>query len=429
MTAATNHGADRAATRGRGAARSLAERRLLAQVWAASRLFLLVVLLVVITQEPRRFRDALGNWDVQHYLTVARDGYADPKEMAFFPGLPAVLRLFEAVHVPMWLTGAVLAIVCSALAAGALYRIAGPASSSSTGPGGLVAAGLWLVAPTAVFTTVAYTEAPFCAAAFWAWERARRGRWAEAALLATVACSFRVSGLFLVGALLVLALVGDGPHSAPHAGRSSGRRGGRGRVGTGLPPLTVRLRHAAWLLVPAAALLAWTWYLHGLTGSWTAWFDAQKEGWGRGLHTPRESWEATWRAAQPSSWPDRPRVAWVFTAEIVSMAVGLATTVICLLRRRWASASWVAVMLVAFGTSVWWMSISRAALLWFPTFVLVGEFAAWATRGRATSGRSASSRSSWFRAAGQVLVALLFAACLVANAVWAWLFFRGDWAG
>lgn len=398
----------------REAARVLAERRLLTQIWTASRLLLVVVLLVVVTQEPRRLRDTLGNWDVQHYMTVARDGYADPKEMAFFPGLPAIMRLLDVVHVPMWLTGALLALVCSALAAWALYRIASPQGSGGTsgpgGPGAVTSAALWLVAPTAVFTTVAYTEAPFCAAAFWAWERARRGRWFEAALLATVACSFRVSGLFLVGALLVMAVVGDG--DASPAPRS---RGGRRQPPPALPE---RLRHAAWLLVPALSLLAWTWYLHGLTGSWTAWFDAQKEGWGRGLHTPRESWEATWRAAQPQSWPDRPRVAWVFAAEIASMAVGLLTTVICLVRRRWASASWVAVMLVAFGTSVWWMSISRATLLWFPTFVLVGELVAWSDRGRGLR-----------RTLGQVLAGLLFLGCVVADAVWAWLFFRGDWAG
>ena len=44
-----------------------------------------------------------------------------------------------------------------------------------TGMSGRHRAVLWLFAPTAVFTTVPYTESLFCAAAFWAWERARRG--------------------------------------------------------------------------------------------------------------------------------------------------------------------------------------------------------------------------------------------------------------
>jgi hypothetical protein len=369
--------------------RGLAPEPLFWQVWAASRVLLAIVLMVVVIRDRRRFSDALGNWDVQHYLTVAREGYANPQEMAFFPGLPAVLRLVAQVGVPMWLTGALFALVCSALAAWALHRI-----------GGLVPAALWLVAPTAVFTVVGYTEAPFCAAAFWAWERARRGHWFAAALLATVACSFRVSGLFLVGALVVLALVGDG---------ATGRRR---RRDTGRP------RQAWWMLVPTAALVAFSWYLHSLTGSWTAWFDAQKAGWGRGVHSPRESFDATWRAAQTVAWPDRPRVAWVFRAELVSMAVGIVTTLVCLAKKRWASAAYVGVMLVAFGTSVWWMSISRAVLLWFPLFLVVGELA----------GRADRKRDFWCGTVVKALVVCLFAACITADVVWAWLFFHGDWA-
>ena len=64
----------------------------------------------------------------------------------------------------------------------------------------------WLFAPTAVFTVVPYTESLFCAAAFWAWERARADQWWAVALLAAAACTLRVSGLFLVGALFVLIL-------------------------------------------------------------------------------------------------------------------------------------------------------------------------------------------------------------------------------
>ena len=57
-----------------------------------------------------------------------------------------------------------------------------------------------------MFTTVPYTESLFCAAAFWAWERARADRWPAAAVLAASACTLRVSGLFLIGALLVMII-------------------------------------------------------------------------------------------------------------------------------------------------------------------------------------------------------------------------------
>ena len=110
--------------------------------------------------------------------------------MAFFPGLPTLLAGGLALGIPVAVGGVVLSLVCSAVAAGALLRLGGP-----------WAAVAWLFAPTAVFTTVPYTESLFCAAAFWAWERARADRWAAAAVLAAAACTVRVSGLFLLGAL------------------------------------------------------------------------------------------------------------------------------------------------------------------------------------------------------------------------------------
>ena len=104
-----------------------------------------------------------------------------------------------------------LSLAGSAVAAAALLRLGGP-----------WAAVAWLFAPTAVFTVVPYTESLFCAAAFWAWERARADRWAAAAMLAAAACTLRVSGLFLVGALFILLITTRAPTGTP---RSAGPPG------------------------------------------------------------------------------------------------------------------------------------------------------------------------------------------------------------
>ena len=120
-----------------------------------------------------------------------------------------------------------LSLAGSAVAAAALLRLGGP-----------WAAVAWLFAPTAVFTVVPYTESLFCAAAFWAWERARADRWAAAAMLAAAACTLRVSGLFLVGALFVMLITTRGtnwPHQ-DQPGHLAGRAaGGDGRL-RHLPP-------------------------------------------------------------------------------------------------------------------------------------------------------------------------------------------------
>jgi len=328
-------------------------RRLLALAWAASRSGLLVVLLLVVVLRGIHPFTAVSTWDVQHFMAIARQGYATTESRAFFPGLPGLMDAGTMLGLPMELTGALVGLVGSALAGAALFRLGGGRAGL-----GVLPAALWWIAPTTVFTFVGYTEAPFCAAAFWAWERWRKGHWLSGALLATVACTFRVSGLFLVGALVVLTLLGDDDPEQV------------------LPEEPVeRFRLLPWLLLPVAALTAHAWHLQWVTGSWTAWYQAQVSGWNRGLTSPWDALLHTWNAAQPASWPDRPEVPVVFALEIVSMLVGLAATAVLLRRRKWASASWIGVQLIAFGTSYWYMSINRAVLLWFPLWLLLAELA------------------------------------------------------
>lgn len=388
--------------RSRAVARAAQPALAVAITWAASRLLLVGVLLWVVTGN-RPMRDALRGWDAAIYTRLAEHGYTKDTDVAFFPGLPLVLRGMHALGADTALAGALLSFLCSGLAAWALYRLGsrgwgfGPASQPATGA---VAAGLWLLAPTTVFTSVAYTEAPFCAAAFWAWERARDKHFAQAGVLAALACSLRISGLFLVVALLVLALVGNGDDEVWRDDWS------------------IRLKDAAWLLLPLAVLGAYAWWLHGRTGSWTAWFQAQQAGWGRKFTHPKDAFLHTWRAAQPERWPGRRLVAPVFFAEIVAMAVGLVTTLACLLRKRWAEATWVGVQLAAFGTSYWYMSVNRAVLLWFPLFLMLG----------AILGRPFQRRGRRGGELETLTLGVLGTLSVILAATWAWLYYSGQWA-
>lgn len=354
--------------------------RLVVQTWFASRALLVVALLWAMLHSGQSLGNALSNWDTQHFVAIARNGYAVSADMAFFPALPAVLRAFAAIGVPMVVTGVALALVASALAAWALYRI-----------GGVAAACFWLIAPMTVFTIVPYTEAPFAAAAFWAWERALSQRWLQAALLAAIACGFRVSGLFLVAALAVLALMQA----------RGGRRGAR----------------LALLVLPLAVVAGYVVYLHSLTGDWMAWFHAQQAGWSRsGVHSPVTGFTNTWRAAHLSAWPGRELVAVMFMAEIVTIFVGAATAIWSLARREWAEALYVGVQVTVFATSYWWMSASRAVLLWFPLFVLLAEVA--------SRHRAGEMARLWH--AGFVTVGIVLSSA--ASVFWAWCLFTGNWA-
>lgn len=357
--------------------------------WLASRGLIVIMWLLTMVLKDHSFTDVVGNWDVQHFATIARQGYApDPQEMAFFPGLPILLRGGLVVGIPPEVFGVILAMVGSALAAWALMRIGGP-----------WAAVLWLFAPTAVFTTVGYTEALFCAAAFWAWQRATTDRWGQAAALAAAAATLRVSGLFLIGALGLLAL------SWPAV---------RGR------PLGVRMRAAAtrigWLALPAAVIVGYATYLWALTGSWTAWYHAQEVGWQRTMTWPWDSVAYTLEVILPGGYADQMGWGTVFRFELVSFVVGLLTVGWMMRRRRWAEAGWVGVQIFAFSLSQWLMSVNRAVLLWFPTWQVMAELG---TRRPATrSGRVV-----------QHALAIGWGAISVAAMLWwTWMFGTGAWS-
>jgi hypothetical protein len=368
--------------------------RIVIQAWLASRGLIVAAALLLAVVQHRTLTDMVSNWDVEHFARLAASGYfsePDGTLMAFFPGWPLILSLFAQLGVPVVISGVVLSTACSAVAAAALYRLGGP-----------WAAVAWLFAPTAVFTMVAYTESLFCAVAFWAWERARSDRWLAAVALTAVACTVRVSGLFLIGALLVM-------------------------IFTSTNPTGVKLRRAALMLIPASVIMAFATYLFALTGSWTAWYHAQATGWVRELTWPWQSFLNTIPAVLPGAFANHPWWAAVFRGEMISMAVGVGVTIWCIVvslrarrspngpeRTMWGEASWVGVQVLAFSMSYWFFSVNRATLLWFPLWIMLGRWVAGPYRVSP--------------AAHRLLVAAAFTVEIVLMLWWSWLFFTGHWA-
>lgn len=323
--------------------------------WLVSRIIVLSAMWGTATTNNRTFSQGIRNWDVLHFYRLADKGYVTTTDPAFFPGLPLLLNGFGRLGISHDIAGMVLSTVFSLLTVLALYRL-----GERRKPGvGAFAAAAWCFAPTAVFTVVPYTESLFCALAFWSWEMMRRRSWLPMALLAAGACTVRVSGLFLVGALAVALVIDE--------------RRDRG------------LRGLPWLLLPVATLGGYVVYQYRRTGDWMAWYTAQKSGWERGFAWPWESFLNT----LPPIWPgyaDHPDWRWVFLGEVLSMLFGLVSVIVLLARRRVGEASWVAVQVLAFSLSYWWMSVNRATLLWFPMWILIGEAMVW-SQAKSTSGR------------------------------------------
>ena len=103
-------------------------------------------------------------------------------------------------------------------------------------------------------------------------------------------------------------------------------------------------------------------------------------------------------------------------AEIVSMGIGVLVVGWCLGRRLWAEASWVAIQVLAFSISYWFMSVNRAILLWFPLWMMIAQLVTWRPE-RVVA-----------RAVHHVVVGLAFVASVLAMLAWSWLYFTGNWA-
>lgn len=352
--------------------------RWVVRTWLGTRALMALLAVWVMYSQHRTFTDVVGNWDVQHFWTIAAKGYPNATEVAFFPGWPMSIRAVNVLSsIPAPISGTVLALLASGAAAAALYRLYGSPAAIA-----------WLLAPTAIFTMVPYTESFFCAAAFWAWERATHKHWAAAAVLAAVAMSFRVSGVFLVAALAVMAL----------------SQGGRVRA---------RIQRLAWLVLPGLVLLGYLTYLRFAFGSWTAWYDAQASGWARGFTWPWISALHTVEATVPGSYYDQMGWSTIFVFELVSMAVGLIVTIVALARKQWAEATWVGSQVAAFSTSYWFMSVNRAVLLWFPLWEMLGRL-----------GVSKTRLPAWRRA----LIWVLAVVAIGVQLWWAYRFFTGAWS-
>ena len=108
-------------------------------------------------------------------------------------------------------------------------------------------------------------------------------------------------------------------------------------------------------------------------------------------------------------------MAIVFRLELVSVALGVVVFLYCLIRRRWASASWVGIQVVAFSIGYWYMSVNRATLLWFPFFVALAE----ASRG--------PSKPPGLVLLWRGITSIIVAADFAVMVWWSWRFFTGGW--
>jgi len=200
---------------------------------------------------------SLTSWDGWYYLGIVSNGYqADPvagaySNVAFPPLYPLLIRLLSF---PVPGAAGIVAVVISNVAfLGALALLVRLGTPYLGRRRASMAAGLLAIYPFASVFAMAYTESLFLllmVAAFLAAERKHRA-WAGIFLALTVLC--RLQGVALALPLLILMLRQDGWRPRPSQ---------------------------AWLLLGPLAAVGFLAYIAAVTGSATAFLDAQ-HAWGR----------------------------------------------------------------------------------------------------------------------------------------------------
>jgi hypothetical protein len=292
------------------------------------------------------------HWDADLFVKVARYGYpptaayADRTEVDF-PAMPIAVRVMHAVTGNWTVAGLLVSLIAGGVAACALYHLA----AGESGPEAGRRAVLYLVCfPYAVFLFAGYSEALFLAFATTSWVFARKQRWREAGLLAAGASFTRILGLCLAAGLAVEYL---------HV--TWGTRGFR----------EVFRPRVLWLGAPLVSAGLFVVYLHERTGHWDAYQRAQEAGWHRHTASLVDGFRTV--LGQANNGHQAGQYAWSWRAEMLAVLGGGVLAVVLLCLRRFGEATFVGTSAVLLGAQNYYASSVRAALVWFPLYLLLAK--------------------------------------------------------
>lgn len=149
-------------------------------------------------------------WDSYHYLRLARLGYHDTQDAAYYPAYPVLMRWVTlgivrplrpaAPENEQYATGGlIISVVASLVATWAMFTLSRDLLGETLDA--LRATFYLLVFPTALFMLQVYTESLYLALATPALICLYRRQWWAAGILAALAATSRATGVLLVGAM------------------------------------------------------------------------------------------------------------------------------------------------------------------------------------------------------------------------------------
>jgi len=222
-----------------------------------------------VFNSPSPFWDAFARYDSGWYQQIARSGYqytpGGRSTIAFFPAYPFLMRhvgrLFGPRPSDLYIGGLVVSWLAFVLAMIGLYYLARLDLTRGRAERAVVLAAVF---PFAFFFGAVYTEALFLAAVVWCVYAFRTDRFLLGGLAGAVATATRVNGVLILPAL---AWIGWQRYRQIAEG-GDGDRARRSALGA-----------AAGVLLTAAGIGAYSFYIWRLTGSPFEWV-ATIERWG-----------------------------------------------------------------------------------------------------------------------------------------------------
>ena len=334
--------------------------------WAAAHLALFVLAWAaawVYRGDPSHapLTGAFQHWDASLLQGIAQHGYfagnSPPNGTVMFPGFPLTLAAAHLILRNWTLSELVVSGVAGCFAVVSLSRLAGNRRAV-----------LYLLTmPAAVFLMVGYAECLFLALAIPAWHAAAKGRWWRAAVLAGLAGLVRVDGVFLITALIVMALAGP----RAQAGPTQDLRARELQDPVWEHPAWQRLGNAVRCCCAFAGPVAYDIYLRVHTGIWNAWVSANQGGWGLHRVTPVQALKTTYWAAFQH--PFGAGTAFEWQLEIAAEAVMVLAALAFACWRRWPEAVYCGLPAVVIGTQTWYQTGPRTLLLLFPVGIALAR--------------------------------------------------------
>ena len=226
--------------------------------------------------DPGGLTDGAGpfaRWDSVWFLEIARDGYTEAQDAAFFPLYPLLVRATGSSV----LGGVLVSLACFAGALWLLHRLVALDFGDRVARLCVV---LVAVFPGAFFFSAVYSESLFLLLSVAAVYGARTGRWELAGIAGVLASATRSAGILLLVPLAVLWWRSRRP-----------------------------VHGAVWIAAVPLGLVAFCAWLQAELGDWSLVFDAQ-DAWNRELAIPLvDAAEAAWHGArdivtgEPRTWP------------------------------------------------------------------------------------------------------------------------------